>query len=162
MTKPHTMMTTRREGFWLILMIVLGVCAGSAGYTFYYARGASYLSNDPKACANCHVMQEYLDGWQKASHHAVATCNDCHAPHNLVGKYLSKMDNGYHHSKAFTLQDFPDRIRIREKNARVVRESCLHCHAELADNLTGHGQQPGAAAMDCVHCHADVGHGARR
>lgn len=162
MTDTATRAARSREGFWLILMMLLGVCAGAAGYTFHYARGASYLSNDPKACANCHVMQDHLDSWQKSSHHAVATCNDCHTPHHLVGKYLTKMENGYHHSKAFTLQDFPDVIRIREKNARIVRDSCLHCHEALAGNLVGHGGQPGAQTMDCVHCHADVGHGARR
>ena len=29
-------------------------------YTFVYAKGYSYLSNDPQGCANCHVMQELL------------------------------------------------------------------------------------------------------
>lgn len=145
----------------LVVVIVLSICAGAAGYTFIYARGGSYLSNDPRACANCHVMQPHYDGWQKASHHAAATCNDCHTPHDLIGKYLTKMENGYHHSKAFTLQDFPDVIRIKEKNARVVRESCLHCHQTLVDELTAHGGD-GAEPMDCVRCHADVGHGPRR
>ena len=150
-----------REGFWLLLMVGLGVGAGSAGYTFYYARGASYLSNDPRACANCHVMQQHYDDWQKSSHHAVATCNDCHTPHDFLGKYLTKMENGYHHSKAFTLQNFPDVIRIREKNARILKASCLHCHAPMVENLVAHGGG-GAEPMDCVRCHADVGHGARK
>ena len=150
-----------RESFWLAFVVLGGVCVGAAGYTFSYARGASYLSDDPRACANCHVMQTHYDGWQKSSHHAVATCNDCHTPHDFVGKYLTKMENGYHHSKAFTLQDFPDVIRIRPKNARILQASCLHCHAALVDELVAHGG-PQAAPMDCVRCHADVGHGPRR
>lgn len=161
MSQAPSTAARRRNLFWLALMVVGGLVLGSTGYTFYYARGASYLSNDPRACANCHVMQTHFDGWQKASHHAVATCNDCHAPHDLVGKYLTKMENGYHHSKAFTLQDFPDVIRIREKNARILRASCLHCHAALVDELAPHGGTS-AEPMDCVHCHADVGHGPRR
>ena len=32
----------------------------------YYAQGFSYLSDDPAACANCHIMREHYDGWQKA------------------------------------------------------------------------------------------------
>ncbi len=140
---------------------LLGLALGAGGYTFYYARGASYLSNDPKACVNCHVMQTHYDGWQKSSHHAVAVCNDCHTPHNFVGKYLTKAENGYHHSRAFTLQDFPDVIRIREKNARILRESCLHCHESMVDNLVEHRGED-REAMDCVRCHADVGHGPRR
>ena len=140
---------------------LLGLALGAGGYTFYYARGASYLSNDPKACVNCHVMQTHYDGWQKSSHHAVAVCNDCHTPHSFVGKYLTKAENGYHHSRAFTLQDFPDVIRIREKNARILRDSCLHCHASMVDHLVAHGGKD-PEPMDCVRCHADVGHGPRR
>ena len=145
----------------LAAVVMLGLALGAGGYTFYYARGASYLSNDPKACVNCHVMQTHYDGWQKSSHHAVAVCNDCHTPHTFVGKYLTKAENGYHHSKAFTLQDFPDVIRIREKNARILRESCLHCHTPMVDNLVEHRGED-REAMDCVRCHADVGHGPRR
>ena len=79
---------------------------GAGGYTFYYAQGASYLSNDPQACVNCHIMREQFDGWQKASHHAFAACNDCHVPHDFFGKWLAKASNGYHHSEAFHLWEF--------------------------------------------------------
>ena len=37
---------------------------GIGAYTFVYARGASYLTNDPAACVNCHVMREPYDGWR--------------------------------------------------------------------------------------------------
>jgi cytochrome c nitrite reductase small subunit len=47
---------------------------GAGGYTFFYARGASYLSSDPRMCVNCHIMRDQFDGWQKASHHAFARC----------------------------------------------------------------------------------------
>ena len=46
--------------------VLLGV------YTFAYARGWSYLTDNPAACANCHVMREQFDGWLKSSHRAVA------------------------------------------------------------------------------------------
>jgi cytochrome c nitrite reductase small subunit len=74
---------------WLIvaLAVLAGRAIGVGIYTFGYAKGASYLTNDPGACANCHVMREQYDAWLKASHHAVAVCNDCHAPHTLAGKY---------------------------------------------------------------------------
>ena len=64
----------------------MGILLGAGGYTFYYARGASYLSNDPRTCVNCHIMRDQFDGWQKASHHDFATCNDCHLPHEFIGK----------------------------------------------------------------------------
>ena len=64
--------------------LLLGTALGVGAYTFVYAKGASYLSNDPNACANCHVMTEQLDGWSRGSHRAVATCNDCHTPPGFV------------------------------------------------------------------------------
>ena len=76
------------SGLPLLACALGGVVLGLSGYTFYYAEGGSYLSNDPKACVNCHVMREQYDGWQKASHHAVATCNDCHTPHAFIPKML--------------------------------------------------------------------------
>ncbi len=142
----------------LFLSMGVGVLLGLAGYTFQYAEGTAYLSNDPKACANCHIMRDQYDGWQKGSHHAVATCNDCHTPHALVPKYLSKMENGFWHSKGFTLQDFHEPIQIKPRNAAILQENCVGCHAELVSGLTTHSDDPQQAA-DCVNCHADVGHG---
>jgi cytochrome c nitrite reductase small subunit len=37
----------------LLINSLLGILLGAGGYTFYIARGASYLSNDPQACVNC-------------------------------------------------------------------------------------------------------------
>ena len=142
----------------LFLSLGVGVLIGLAGYTFQYAEGTAYLSNDPKACANCHIMREQYDGWQKGSHHAVATCNDCHTPHALIPKYLSKMQNVFWHSKGFTLQDFHEPIQIKPRNAAILQENCLGCHAALVSALTAHSDD-GQQAIDCVKCHADVGHG---
>ena len=82
--------------------ILLGVAVGLGGYTFIYAKGYSYLTNNPAACANCHVMQQQYDAWMKSSHHSAATCNDCHTPHNIIGKYAVKANNGFWHSFYFT------------------------------------------------------------
>ncbi|HSQ68820.1 MAG TPA: NapC/NirT family cytochrome c, partial [Steroidobacteraceae bacterium] len=98
-----------------ILAVLAGILLGIGGYTFLYAGGFSYLSSDPEACMNCHIMRPQFDSWQKGSHHAVAKCVDCHLPHDFVGKYLAKSENGYHHSKGFTLQDFHEPIMIKAK-----------------------------------------------
>ncbi|MBZ0266770.1 cytochrome c nitrite reductase small subunit [bacterium] len=128
--------------------------------TFDYAEGTSYLSTDPRACANCHIMQSQYDSWQKASHHTAATCVDCHLPHDFVGKYAAKVRNGWNHSKAFTLQDFPEPIRITPKNAAILQANCVHCHEGVVHELTVTASAP-APGQGCVHCHADVGHGER-
>src|SRR5262245_14433029 len=146
---------------------LLGLCAlagvplGLGGYTFWYAEGGSYLSNDPKACVNCHVMREHYDGWQKASHHAAATCNDCHVPQDFVGKWLTKAENGFWHSKGFTLQDFHEPITIKPKNARVVQDNCVRCHQGVTHDIV-HLGSAGDVTNACVRCHASVGHGPTR
>ena len=140
-----------------MLCAALGVFMGAGGYTAWYGEGFSYLSNDPRSCVNCHIMRERYDGWQKASHHAAATCNDCHTPHALVPKYLVKAENGFWHSKGFTLQDFHEPIRIRPKNARVLELNCLECHEGLTRQIAAHA--PVDESLGCVHCHRHVGHG---
>jgi cytochrome c nitrite reductase small subunit len=131
----------------------VGLALGVGGYAFWYAKGYSYLGNDPATCANCHVMQGHLDGWQAGPHHRVATCNDCHTPHALVAKYVVKALNGYHHSMAFTLGNFPDVIHARPMSAAVVEANCRRCHQDLTDSIVGHG-----GGVSCVRCHASVGH----
>jgi cytochrome c nitrite reductase small subunit len=145
----------------LVLSVFVGVVLGGGGYAFYYGQGLSYMSNDPKSCVNCHIMRDHYDGWAKASHHAVATCNDCHSPHDLIGKYVTKAENGFWHSKAFTLQDFHDPIRIRPRNSRILQSSCVHCHLETVSEIVGHTRE-GDEPVNCVRCHASVGHGPPR
>ena len=150
----------------LVLCVLAGVALGAGAFTVHYAEGFSYLSNDPKACVNCHVMREQYDGWQKASHHAVATCNDCHVPHEMVAKYLVKAENGFWHSKGFTLQDFPEPIRLRPVSLNILQANCVYCHHDLVNDILGHGSAGASPSRnettDCVHCHAAVGHGPQR
>ena len=140
----------------VIVGSLVGLAAGIGGFTFLYARGASYLTSDPNACANCHVMESQLDGWVKSTHRAVAVCNDCHAPHDIVGKYATKMVNGFLHSYAFTTGDFPEPIRITERNRRVTEGTCRHCHADLTAQIDGPHRGPDP--LSCLHCHPGVGH----
>jgi cytochrome c nitrite reductase small subunit len=153
----------RRGASWagLLLSALVGVALGLGGYTFLYGEGLSYFSSDPRACANCHVMNDQLASWQKASHHAHATCNDCHVPHDFVGKWLTKAENGFWHSKGFTLQDFHEPIRISQRNAKVLQANCLACHENLVHDAATLGSA-GDASNACVRCHAAVGHGPPR
>lgn len=138
----------------VLLGLALGLLIGLGGYTFIYARGASYLTNDPAACVNCHVMQEQFDGWTTSSHRAVAVCNDCHAPHDVLGKYATKARNGFWHSFYFTTGNFPDNIQITPANHKVAEASCQKCHAALTQTMSpGHGEPTG-----CVKCHGKIGH----
>jgi cytochrome c nitrite reductase small subunit len=158
MTSPRgTVFAGRHKA---VLVVALGIFTGVGAYTFRYAEGLSYFSTDPAACANCHIMQPQYDSWQKASHHTVATCVDCHLPHDFIGKYIAKAENGYHHSKGFTFQDFHEPIMIKPKNARILQDNCLSCHGDFVHEQVA-GATTDADAIRCVHCHATVGHGPR-
>ena len=61
---------------------MLGVTAGTAVFVFHISRAASYMSDEPETCMNCHVMTTQYLTWQHSSHARVATCNDCHVPHD--------------------------------------------------------------------------------
>jgi cytochrome c nitrite reductase small subunit len=121
----------------VLVAVLVGVTVGLGFYTFVYARGYSYLTNNPQACANCHVMQEYYDAWIKSPHRAVAACNDCHTPHNFAGKYETKVENGFFHSLAFTSGRFPDNIFIRPRDERVTESTCRSCHAQITTAIAG-------------------------
>lgn len=143
----------------IVLAVLLGLLAGIGGFTFLYAEGFSYMSDDPKVCVNCHIMQPQYDSWQKASHHTVATCVDCHLPHDFFGKYYSKAENGYHHSAAFTFQNFHEPILIKAKSSQILEGNCLHCHGDLVHDQVARAADD-SGALRCIHCHRSVGHGA--
>lgn len=149
----------------MLVAVLIGAFVGLSLYAFDYAEGTSYLSDDPRACVNCHVMRDQYDGWLKAGHHAHATCNDCHVPHtSIFAKYYVKAEHGYRHSKGFTFQDFHEPIRITAHSRDVVRENCVRCHAPMVSEITRPGALGDAdhSGGDCLHCHAHVGHGAIR
>lgn len=140
------------------LAVVVGVSAGIGGYTFSYAKGLSYFSTEPSACANCHIMQRQLESYRDSSHHGNAVCIDCHLPHDFVPKYLAKAENGWRHSKEFTAQTFAEPIAIKPEGRRILQKNCERCHAALVDAM--HDPRAGDAP-DCTHCHAGAGHGER-
>jgi cytochrome c nitrite reductase small subunit len=150
-----------------VAALLLGAALGIGSYTFVYAKGASYLSDDPSACANCHVMGEHYDAWSRSSHREVAMCNDCHTPSGTIPKYVNKASNGFWHSFGFTTGDFPQPLRITDGNARVTERACRKCHESIALTIEGFTHDFPSGAPDasneqtCVRCHADVGHWVR-
>ena len=142
--------------YWLAgLAVMFGVLIGLSAFTFVYAEGFSYLSDDPNSCVNCHVMRGQFDGWSHSSHKAVAVCNDCHTPHRFPDKWIVKGINGFNHSLAFTLDNYPENIQIRGFNADIARENCLECHATAISMIEHIGSDE---PLNCVACHGNVGH----
>lgn len=145
--------------------MLVGGLGGAAGYTAYKAKATSYLSDDPKACINCHIMNDQFNSWSSSPHHNRATCNDCHVPHDSVlSKYMVKAEHGYRHSKGFTFQDFHEPIRLGGASLEVVNNNCVRCHAEMTSEIrmgAGHAgeNKDDSLGINCVRCHARVAHG---
>ncbi|MFT3683417.1 MAG: cytochrome c nitrite reductase small subunit [Phycisphaerales bacterium] len=163
-----------------LLCIALGAVCGAGVYVMDASKATSYLSDDPNACVNCHVMRDELQGWQRGSHHAAATCNDCHTPHGGIAKWEMKAVHGMRHSYGFTFNNFHEPILIKGDSLKVVEENCIRCHAELVSDIgpsgiIAHARGPAstptiiegpkgevATSQSCVHCHSHVGHGPTR
>jgi cytochrome c nitrite reductase small subunit len=142
---------------------LLGVLAGLGSYTFHYGQGASYFSTESAVCANCHIMQPHYDSWTKSSHSAVAGCADCHLPADFPHNLISKADNGWNHSWAFTMENFHEPIQIKPRNARILENNCVRCHDRLVHSLlAAHEPANRRDKVSCIHCHVTVGHGPPR
>jgi cytochrome c nitrite reductase small subunit len=148
-------LTQRQRG---ILSAGFGFALGIGLFIFWYASAYSYLGSNPKTCRNCHIMRPQYDSWQRSSHHAAATCVDCHLPHDFIGKYLAKSENGYHHSMGFTLQNFHEPIMIKKRNNEILQRNCVACHKDMIHDLV-HGNFRESGPVNCVQCHRTVGHG---
>lgn len=141
----------------VVLACLLGIPAGVGAFTFVYAKGYSYLSTDPRTCLNCHIMSPQYEAWLKSGHRHTAACVECHLPHGGLAKWVAKADQGFRHSVAFTLQNFPEPIKIVPRDREIVRVNCVRCHDSLVHAVVG--GSPGRD-LDCLHCHATAGHGA--
>ena len=139
----------------VITASTLGMLLAVGGYTFIYAKGYSYVTNDPAACANCHIMENHYRAWMKSSHRAVAVCNDCHTPPGLLPNYTVKAINGFNHSLAFTTGRFPEPLRITQMNTDATEKACRKCHSEIVAAIEAHPSQP---KLSCIRCHSTVGH----
>ena len=138
---------------------MIGMLGGLGVSTFGYGSGHAYLSDDPAACTQCHIMQPHYDSWLKSSHSAHATCNDCHLPNDFFGRWSAKADNGFFHSWAFTFQDFHEPIQIKRRNLAILQRNCVGCHETAVHQLLPIPEPD--EGTSCMQCHHSVGHGAR-
>lgn len=138
---------------------LVGVLIGVGVFTFGYANGLAYFGHDPKTCQQCHAMDKQYDAWGKGSHKAVATCQDCHIPHDNVVNYLiAEADNGFWHSLKFTTGWYPDNIKIRESNRQITEHACRNCHEALVSDIESSHSSDYKQGISCIKCHSEVGH----
>ncbi len=129
-----------------------------------FSNASSYLSDDPQACVNCHIMTPQYITWTHSSHREVANCNDCHVPHdNVFNKYFFKAKDGLYHASVYTAQAEPEVIRAREPSIEVIQNNCVRCHkdqvtdAKTAAYISDHYSN--RTERTCWECHREVPHG---
>lgn len=146
------------------VIITLGIITGLTIHILNISNAVSYLSDDPQACVNCHVMYPEYATWKNGSHGRVTTCNDCHVPQdNILRKYLFKASDGLRHASMFTFRMEPQVIRIKDMGRNAVQENCIRCHANYLHpvSLRAIGAKGIQDETDrvCWDCHRETPHG---
>ena len=145
-------------------IVLVAAFIGLGLYVFRLSNAVSYLSDDPQACVNCHVMTPQYITWARSSHRNVAHCNDCHVPHdNVFNQYFFKAKDGLYHATIFTLRAEPQVIKARQPSVEVIQNNCIRCHEpQVTDvKMSGFVDNHFAHRTDrtCWDCHRTVPHG---
>ena len=162
-TTDKATQTKNKRWFRFLIPSLVGILIGLAGYIFYLSKAHSYLSDDPKACVNCHIMEPEYATWLHSSHGRNTVCNDCHVPHdNVFRKYYFKANDGLRHATMFTFRMEPQVIKMHSPGQKVVQENCIRCHSTLVSEVQiGKVTAPMAHAGNgklCWECHREVPH----
>jgi len=132
---------------------LLGVAAGLGVVVVRISNAASYLSDSPRTCINCHVMNNAYATWFHGSHGRVAVCNDCHVPHdNVLAKATFKATDGLKHSYVFTLRKEPQVLRLSRSAVPVVQTNCIRCHHDQLAMV----RLAGSEERKCWDCHENI------
>lgn len=154
----------------LLIMSSLALFVIAIGFFIYMlniSKAFSYISSDPKACINCHIMNTQYATWKHSSHASVTTCIDCHLPRDSeVKKYIAKAKDGWNHAVAFTMNTYDNAIVISDDGARRVQENCVSCHASIVSTMVSNSDQyhkfddeSVKTGRKCWDCHKEVPHG---
>lgn len=142
---------------------------GLFAYVVNASNMVSYLSEDPKVCINCHVMDTQYATWQHSSHRERATCVQCHLPQDdFVGKMIAKSRDGFNHSVAMTFRTYTNNIRVTDDAARRIQNNCIACHQGLVSQMvaqsSNYAENSGGSLVDrkCWDCHRITSHGITR
>ena len=145
-------------------IVLVAALFGLGLYVLRLSNAAAYLSDDPQACVNCHVMTPQYITWARSAHREVATCNDCHVPHNNVfNQYYFKAMDGLYHSTIFTLRAEPEVIKARQPSVNVIQDNCIRCHspqvtdAKMDEFVDNHHSN--RTDRTCWECHRETPHG---
>lgn len=137
-----------RSGPWVKILL----CGVLGGAVLFAVLAYAMVNTDQRPfCTSCHVMAE-AGVTHKMSTHANLSCNDCHAPHNLMAKLPFKAKEG--------LRDFIENVSGSDvplgpmlSTKAVVKANCIACHSQTNVDVASMDVKP-----YCVDCHRNIAH----
>lgn len=147
-----------------VAVFLIAVLVGMGIFLAKEASIVSYMSDNPQACVNCHVMTPVYNSWMHSSHRERASCNDCHVPQdNLFNKYFFKAKDGLFHATIFTARMEPEVMFMREESEKVVQDNCIRCHVQQITQVKYYGwlenHKENRTQRNCWSCHQELPHG---
>jgi nitrate/TMAO reductase-like tetraheme cytochrome c subunit len=119
-----------------------------------------YVTSTPSFCNNCHLMQPYVNSWEKSTHNK-ATCVSCHVKPglwNLVVNQVVVSKNIY--LNFFGKAGMPAEIGSAT-NENCLRANCHSTNREVSssgDIKIPHDLHVNLENMQCKDCHFNVVH----
>ena len=148
---------SRPRGTRMLLAGAMGIVFGVALLAFRASNAVSYLSDEPTTCINCHVMVPYYAGWERSAHREVATCNDCHVPHeNKLKSLFFKGQDGLRHATVFTMRWEPQTLKLNPAAIPVIQSNCIRCHEHQIMRVDMGEEE---SERLCWECHRETPHG---
>ena len=164
MSKNSSLLPDKNSRWFTTATFLIAVITGLGLFMMKEGEVVSYMSDNPQACVNCHVMTPVYNSWMHSSHREWTNCNDCHVPQdNVISKYYFKAKDGLYHSYIFTTEQEPDVMFMREESQQVVQNNCIRCHVQQVtqtkykDYIAAH--EADRTERQCWSCHREVPHG---
>ena len=154
----NKLLPNKKSRWRTIAVFFIAIITGLGLFMTKEAELVSYMSDDPLACVNCHVMTPVYNSWMHSSHREWASCNDCHVPHNnIFNKYYFKAKDGLFHASVFTLRAEPEVMFMREASQEVVQNNCIRCHVQQVTQVKYDGyiedHAKNRTERQCWSCH---------
>ena len=159
-----------------VAIVAVAAFIGLGLYMLKLSNAASYLSDDPQACVNCHLMTPQYLTWTHSSHREVAHCNDCHVPHDWTAKMGRKMQASKEvWGKIFGSIDTPEkfeamRLQLAQNEWKRLKANnsleCRNCHDYDYMDFTrqskratdAHSTYLARGERTCIDCHKGIAH----
>ena len=137
-----------------------------AAVLFFVIAAAAFVrvSESPRFCLSCHIMEPYYKSWAESSHRDV-NCLECHYPPTVSGRVESKFRAISQVVQYFT-GSYGTRLWAEIDDAACLREGChekrlLEGRAEFKegvafDHAVHLGEMRREKRLRCTSCHSQI------